>query len=112
MLLTVLQCACNMQYAGAWHTPWHCSGFDLPVNLPCTLAVPMIAGCTLAACMEGQGCMLNVTTNRVNAACRYGQGGIIANPNCSTIIALMAVTPLHKAAKITRMVISTYQASC
>ena len=31
---------------------------------------------------------------------RYGQGGIIANPNCSTIIALMAVTPLHKAAKV------------
>lgn len=30
---------------------------------------------------------------------RYGQGGIIANPNCSTIIALMAVTPLHRAAK-------------
>lgn len=31
---------------------------------------------------------------------RYGQGGIIANPNCSTIIALMAVTPLHQAAKV------------
>jgi aspartate-semialdehyde dehydrogenase len=27
---------------------------------------------------------------------KYGQGGIIANPNCSTIIALMAVTPLHR----------------
>lgn len=42
---------------------------------------------------------------------RYGQGGIIANPNCSTIIALMAVTPLHRAAKVKRMVISTYQAA-
>lgn len=42
---------------------------------------------------------------------RYGQGGIIANPNCSTIIALMAVTPLHRAAKVNRMVISTYQAA-
>jgi aspartate-semialdehyde dehydrogenase len=30
--------------------------------------------------------------------------------NCSTIIALMAVTPLHKAVGIERMVISTYQA--
>ena len=28
---------------------------------------------------------------------KYGEGGIIANPNCSTIIALMAVTPLHRA---------------
>ena len=31
---------------------------------------------------------------------KYGKGGIIANPNCSTIIALMAVTPLHRAAKV------------
>ncbi len=37
--------------------------------------------------------------------------GIIANPNCSTIIALMAVTPLHRAAGIERMVISTYQSA-
>ena len=37
--------------------------------------------------------------------------GVIANPNCSTIIALMAVTPLHRAAGIERMVISTYQAA-
>jgi aspartate-semialdehyde dehydrogenase len=37
-------------------------------------------------------------------------GAIIANPNCSTIIALMAVTPLYDAVGIDRMVISTYQA--
>ncbi|MHC5004774.1 MAG: aspartate-semialdehyde dehydrogenase, partial [Planctomycetota bacterium] len=37
--------------------------------------------------------------------------GIIANPNCSTIIALMAATPLHRAAGIDRMVVSTYQAA-
>jgi aspartate-semialdehyde dehydrogenase len=37
--------------------------------------------------------------------------GIIANPNCSTIIALMAVTPLYDAVGIERMVISTYQAA-
>lgn len=40
---------------------------------------------------------------------KAGQGGIIANPNCSTIIALMAATPIHKAVGIKRMVISTYQ---
>uniref|UniRef100_A0A061R8G9 aspartate-semialdehyde dehydrogenase n=2 Tax=Tetraselmis sp. GSL018 TaxID=582737 RepID=A0A061R8G9_9CHLO len=40
-----------------------------------------------------------------------GKGGIIANPNCSTIIALMAVTPLHKACPVKRMVVSTYQAA-
>ncbi len=38
-------------------------------------------------------------------------GGIIANPNCSTIIMLVPVTPLHKAARVKRMVVSTYQAA-
>ena len=36
--------------------------------------------------------------------------GIIANPNCSTIIALVALAPLHKFAKIKRVIASTYQA--
>ncbi|MCO5044375.1 MAG: aspartate-semialdehyde dehydrogenase [Kiritimatiellae bacterium] len=36
--------------------------------------------------------------------------GLIANPNCSTIIALMPLAALHKAAKIKRIVASTYQA--
>ena len=40
---------------------------------------------------------------------KAGHGGIIANPNCSTIIALMAATPIHRAVGIKRMVISTYQ---
>ena len=34
---------------------------------------------------------------------------IIANPNCSTIQMVMAIAPLHKAFKIKRLVISTYQ---
>jgi len=38
-------------------------------------------------------------------------GGIIANPNCSTIIALMAVTPIHRAVGVNRMIASTYQAA-
>lgn len=36
--------------------------------------------------------------------------GIIANPNCSTIIMVMALKPLHDYAKIKRIVVSTYQA--
>ncbi|XP_062209436.1 uncharacterized protein LOC133911253 isoform X1 [Phragmites australis] len=42
---------------------------------------------------------------------RLGQGAIVANPNCSTIICLMAATPLHRHAKVVRMVVSTYQAA-
>lgn len=36
--------------------------------------------------------------------------GIIANPNCSTIVMLMALKPLYDRAKIKRIVVSTYQA--
>lgn len=36
--------------------------------------------------------------------------GIIANPNCSTIIALVVLAPLHKFGKIKRVTASTYQA--
>ena len=36
--------------------------------------------------------------------------GIIANPNCSTIIMNVPVWPLHKARPIRRIVMSTYQA--
>lgn len=36
--------------------------------------------------------------------------GIIANPNCSTIIMVMALKPLYNVSKIKRVVVSTYQA--
>jgi aspartate-semialdehyde dehydrogenase len=36
--------------------------------------------------------------------------GIIANPNCSTIIMNVPIWPLHKVNRVKRMVISTYQA--
>lgn len=37
--------------------------------------------------------------------------GIIANPNCSTIIMMMALKPLYDLSKIQRIVVSTYQAA-
>ena len=37
--------------------------------------------------------------------------GIVANPNCSTIIMLVPTWPLHQKAGIQRMVVSTYQAA-
>ncbi|HAR95186.1 MAG TPA: aspartate-semialdehyde dehydrogenase [Deltaproteobacteria bacterium] len=40
----------------------------------------------------------------------YKNKGIIANPNCSTIQMVVALKPLHDAAKIKRVVVSTYQA--
>lgn len=45
----------------------------------------------------------------VNAAALNGHQGFIANPNCSTIMALVALGPLHRAFGIRRFVVSTYQ---
>jgi aspartate-semialdehyde dehydrogenase len=36
--------------------------------------------------------------------------GIIANPNCSTIQMVVVLKPLHDAARVTRVIVSTYQA--
>jgi aspartate-semialdehyde dehydrogenase len=36
--------------------------------------------------------------------------GIIANPNCSTILALLALAPLHRAFGLVRATVATYQA--
>jgi aspartate-semialdehyde dehydrogenase len=46
----------------------------------------------------------------INPDALKGHQGFIANPNCSTIIALMPLAPLHRAARIKRLVASTYQA--
>ncbi|MBB5336392.1 aspartate-semialdehyde dehydrogenase [Pectinatus brassicae] len=46
----------------------------------------------------------------VNPECIQDHKGIIANPNCSTIIMVMALKPLYDKAKIKRIVVSTYQA--
>ncbi|MDR1793569.1 MAG: aspartate-semialdehyde dehydrogenase [Bacteroidales bacterium] len=45
----------------------------------------------------------------INAATISPVNKIIANPNCSTIEMVMALYPLHKALKIRRVVVSTYQ---
>jgi len=45
-----------------------------------------------------------------HAIADYKNRGIIANPNCSTIQMLVALKPLHDAAKITRINVATYQA--
>jgi len=40
----------------------------------------------------------------------FKKRGIIANPNCSTIQMVVVLKPLHDAARIKRVVVSTYQA--
>ncbi|MBS1242803.1 MAG: asd, partial [Nitrospirae bacterium] len=45
----------------------------------------------------------------INAHALEKHTGIIANPNCSTIGLLMALKPLHDAAKVRRVVVTTFQ---
>jgi len=40
---------------------------------------------------------------------KYKTRGIVANPNCSTIQMVVALKPIHDAARIKRVVVSTYQ---
>ncbi|MDR0816590.1 MAG: aspartate-semialdehyde dehydrogenase [Desulfovibrio sp.] len=70
------------------------------------------AGCVVvdnsAAWRMDEHCPLVVP--EVNARHLAAHMGIIANPNCSTIQMLVALKPLHDAAAIKRIVVSTYQA--
>ncbi len=45
----------------------------------------------------------------VNPQALIEHHGLIANPNCSTIIMLVALAPIHHAATITRIRVATYQ---
>jgi aspartate-semialdehyde dehydrogenase len=45
----------------------------------------------------------------INAGALGSHRGIVANPNCTTITAVMAAAPLHRAAGLRRMVVSSYQ---
>jgi len=46
----------------------------------------------------------------VNPEQIHKHNGLIANPNCSTIIMNVPVWPLHKANRVKRIIVSTYQA--
>ena len=46
----------------------------------------------------------------INPKQAFEHQGMIANPNCSTIQMVVALNPIHRAANIQRVVVSTYQA--
>ena len=46
----------------------------------------------------------------INPEAALGATGIIASPNCSTTQMVMALKPLHDAARVRRVIVSTYQA--
>ncbi len=46
----------------------------------------------------------------VNPDAAIRHKGLIANPNCTTVVTVMALKPLHDAATLTRVIASSYQA--
>jgi aspartate-semialdehyde dehydrogenase len=47
----------------------------------------------------------------INAAALKGHRGIIANPNCTAIISITPLWPVHRANRITRLTLASYQAA-
>ena len=56
-------------------------------------------------------CPLVVPEVNMAAAANRPKGIIIANPNCSTIQMVVALKPLHDAARLKHIIVSTYQAT-
>ena len=46
----------------------------------------------------------------VNPEAAEHHKGIIANPNCTTAVMMVAMAPIHRAAGLERLIVSTYQA--
>lgn len=75
---------------------------------------PVFAGCGAVAIDNSKQWRMNddvpLVVPEVNPDAAFKHKGIIANPNCSTIQAVVALKPLHDAFGIKRIVYSTYQA--
>jgi aspartate-semialdehyde dehydrogenase len=41
----------------------------------------------------------------------YGKGGIVTNPNCSTIVLAMALAPIHRRFGVESVIVTTFQAA-
>ena len=50
-----------------------------------------------------------LVVSEVNPHALRDHGGLIANPNCSTMQLMVALAPIHRAAGISRLIVSTYQ---
>jgi aspartate-semialdehyde dehydrogenase len=50
-----------------------------------------------------------LVVSEVNPEALEGHRGLIANPNCSTMQLMVALKPIHAAAGIDRLIVSTYQ---
>ncbi|MEM1210402.1 MAG: aspartate-semialdehyde dehydrogenase [Planctomycetota bacterium] len=76
-----------------------------------TPGVPLIVPEVNAHHLDASGIAIGDPLPRPDDLADPSLAGVIANPNCSTIIMLMAVDPIHRAVGVERIVASTYQAA-
>ena len=112
----------RVRFEGEDHTVQACAedslrGFDLALFSAGSAAARAIAP---GAAAGGTVCVDNSSAFRmdpgvplvipeINAEALRDHRGIVANPNCTTITALMAAGPLHRAAGLRQLVLSSYQ---
>lgn len=99
-----------------WHKGIDCALLSAGSGISKTIAPPAAeAGVVVidnsSAFRMVAGVPLVIPEVNADALPPRGRGCIIANPNCSTIILLMGITPLHRAFGVERIVASTYQAA-
>lgn len=114
----------ELEFAGKKYTveelkPEAFDGIDLAISsTPDEVARDFIPGAVERGCVvideSGYWRMdpkvpLVIPEVNAHAICRHQ--GIIASPNCSTTQMVVAMKPLHDAARIRRVVVSTYQAT-
>jgi aspartate-semialdehyde dehydrogenase len=85
-----------------------CGGGTSTTFAPLAVAAGCVVVDNSSAWRMDKRCPLVVP--EVNGHALATHNGIIANPNCSTIQMVVALKPLHDAATIKRVVVSTYQA--
>jgi len=85
------------------------SAFRMDPEIP--LVVPEVNGKALGTGPRALGAEQRQATSSPRPKAYGLEPRIIANPNCSTIIALLVIAPLHRAVGVERMVVSTYQAA-
>lgn len=114
----------TLQFAGQTHsvtelTPEAFAGIDLAIaSTPDEVAAEFIPWAVERDCVvvdeSGYWRMkpeVPLVVPEVNPEAIRAHQGIIASPNCSTTQMVLAMKPLHDAARIRRVVVSTYQAT-
>lgn len=114
----------SLEFAGQMHTvaeltPAVFNEIDLAIaSTPDEVAAEFIPWATEKNCVvvdESGYWRMNpevpLIVPEVNGEAVRGHRGIIASPNCSTTQMVLAMKPLHDAARIKRVVVSTYQAT-